>query len=122
MRPITANGYVWRVVRVNPDDPRLIDRQGRKTVGTTNPATMEICISEVLVPPELDRVLLHEVAHAVTMSYGLIGRLHDMIPKGSWILVEEWAAQLVENHAIEAAVLATESIGRPLCVRGFCNG
>jgi hypothetical protein len=34
--------------------------------------------------------------------------------------LEEWAAQLVENHAIEAIQAAMEVLGRPVCVRGRC--
>ena len=121
MRPITVNGYVWRVARVSPGDPRLIDREGIRTVGTADPLTMTIHISDALVPPYLDRVLLHEVAHAVAISHGLLDGLHGGLPQRYWVPTEEWAAQLMENHAIEAAVLASESIGRPLCIGGFCN-
>ena len=122
MRPIMVNGHAWRVVGVEPGDPRLIDRTGTHTVGTADPATRTIHISSELAPPMLDRVLLHEVAHAVAMSHGLLDALHAMVPEASWVPVEEWAAQMVENHGIEASVLASEALGRPLCVGGFCNG
>lgn len=115
-----TNGEVWGVVWVSPGDPRLVDREGKLTVGTTDPSTRMVHISTALVPPLLDRVLLHEVAHAVMMSNDLLGPLHSMIPHASRIDVEEWAAQLVEVHGVEATVLASESLGRPLCVRGYC--
>lgn len=99
----------------------MVDREGRRTVGTTDPLTRTICLSESLTPPMLDRVLLHEVSHAVAMSYGYLGELGRMVSIGDRIGVEEWAAQLMENHAIESAVLASESLGRPLCVRGWCS-
>ena len=121
MRPILINGMAWGVVRLAPSDPRLVDREGRLTVGTTDPATRTIHISSELVPPMLDRVLLHEVTHAITMSYNHLRGLARMIEGGDRIGVEEWAAQLVENHGIEAAVLASEILGRPICVRGYCN-
>ena len=75
-----------------------------------------------MTPPLLDRVLLHEVAHAVTMSYGLLDALHGTLPEDLWIPVEEWAVQLVENFSMEAVALASESLGRPLCIRGLCSG
>lgn len=120
MRPFVANGEVWGVALVEPGDPRLVDREGRLTVGTADPATRTVHISNALAPPLLDRVMLHEVAHAVAMSYGLLAPLRSMIADGSAIGVEEWAARLVENHGVEAAILASESLGRPICVRGFC--
>lgn len=121
MRPFVSNGVAWRVVGVAPGDPRLVDREGRLTVGTTDPLTSTVHISSALTPPMLDRVLLHEVAHAVTISHGTLPQLGGMVRFGDVVGVEEWAAQLVENHGIEAAVLASESLGRPICVRGFCH-
>lgn len=121
MRPFAVNGEAWRVVRVPAGDPRLIDREGKRTVGTADPLSRTVHLSEDLVPPDLDRVLLHEVAHAVAMSHGLLSQLHGIIPEAYWVPVEEWAAQMVENHGIEAAVLASEVMGRPLCIGGFCN-
>lgn len=120
MRPFVANGEAWGVVSVDPGDPRLVDRQGRLTVGTADPATKTVFISTALAPPLLDRVMLHEVAHAVAISYGLLEPLHSMIADESHVGVEEWAASMMESHGIEAAVLASESLGRPLCVRGYC--
>lgn len=121
MRPLVINGIFWRVVRVPPGDPRLVDRTGTHTVATTDPLTRTVHLSSALVPPLLDRVLLHEVAHAVAMSYGLLETLHGFLPYRYWVPVEEWAAQTVEGYGVESAVLASESIGRPICVRGYCH-
>lgn len=121
MRPIRIGEDVWRVVGVDAGDPRLVDREGKRTVGTADPTTRTIHLSLELVPPHLDKVLLHETAHAVTISHGLLESLHAIIPERYWVPVEEWAVQLVENHAIEATVLASESIGRPLCIGGWCS-
>lgn len=121
MRPFAVNGDAWRVVRVAPGDPRLIDREGKRTVGTADPSTRTVHLSDRLQPPELDRVLLHEVAHAITMSWGLLPALGETVASGDRIGAEEWAAQLVENHGIEAAAIASEVLGRPVCVRGFCH-
>lgn len=121
MRPFAVNGEAWRVVGVEPGDPRLVDREGKRTVGTADPTTRTVHISSDLVPPMLDKVLLHEVAHAITMSHGLLGALHGYMESGDWVGVEEWGAQLVENHGIEAAAIASEVLGRPLCIGGYCN-
>ena len=120
MRPFTVNGELWRVVRVSPSDPRLIDRTGERRIATTNPLRREVCVSDELEPPMLDKVVLHEVAHAVTIGYGLLGPLRALERPDRW-MVEEWAAGLMENHAIEAVKAASEALGRPLCVRGVCR-
>lgn len=122
MNPFLANGELWRVVGVSPGDPRLIDREGRRTVGTTDPRTRTVHLSSELSPPLLDRVLLHEIAHALAVSYGHLTSFGDMVRGGDVIGAEEWAAQMVENHAVEAVKLATEVLGRPVCVRGVCDG
>lgn len=121
MRPFLVNGKVWGVVRVSPSDPHLIDRTGTRTIATADPATRMIHVSSLLVPPFLDQVLLHEVSHAVTMSHGLLDSLHEQIPEEYWVQAEEWSAQVMEKHGIEAVVLTSQSLGRPLCVRGFCS-
>lgn len=78
-------------------------------------------IVDTLRPPLLDRVLLHEVAHAVTVSWGLLPSVRSDTLRGDIIGVEEWAAQLVENHAMEAVEAARTALGRPLCIRGLCS-
>lgn len=120
MRAFVTNGDVWRVIRVSAGDPRLVDRTGTARLATTNPRTMTICIADQLEAPMLDKVVLHEVAHAITMSWDLLPRLRSEALRGDIIGVEEWAAQLVENHAIEAVNAASKVLGRPVCVRGEC--
>jgi len=122
VRPIVLNGEVWRVVTASPDDPLLVDRTNTLRLATTDPVSHTIRISSEVKPPLLDRVLLHEVAHAITVSYGLLGNLHNILPKSLWIPVEEIIAQIVENFSIEAAIISSESLARPLCVRGYCLG
>lgn len=121
MRPFVVNGDAWRVLTVRPDDPRLVDRTGALRIATADHATRTVCISSDVAPPLLDRVLMHEIAHAVTMSYGLLPFLRGSIPEESWVAAEEWAAQLMEDHAIEVSVLASESLGRPACANGYCS-
>lgn len=121
MRPFTVNGDLWRVVLVNPSDPRLVDRLGFKSLGTTDPMTRTIHLSDEMRPPLLDRVVLHEVAHAITISYGLLKPLRETLPEKYWVQVEEWACHLVETYGMEASRLASSTLGRPVCVRGFCD-
>ena len=120
MEPFVVNGDVWRVAWAAPGDPSLMDRTGHLRLATADPAAKVIRISTDVTPPLLDKVLLHEVAHAITISHGLLDALRTVLPEDLWVFVEEWSAQLVENHSIEAALAAAESLGRPLCIRGYC--
>lgn len=120
MRPFTVNGQTWRVVRVPAGDPRLVDRTGTARLATTDPSDRAVYVNMRLVPPLLDKVMLHEVAHAITVSWGLLPRLRSDALRGDLTGVEEWSAQLVENHAIEALDATRTALGRPVCVRGLC--
>jgi len=120
MKPVLINGELWNVEVVSPAHPLLVDRTGERKLATTDPSSRSIRISSEVRPPLLDRVVLHEVAHAITVSHGLLPPLRDSIPEDMWVLVEEWNASFAERHAIEAAILASEALGRPVCSFGYC--
>lgn len=120
MRHIVINGDLWGVARVRTGDPHLIDRTGSARLATTDSDTMTIYVDSSVRPPLLDRVMVHEIAHAVTVSYGLLDSLRAILPRHLWVDVEEWAAQLVEKHALEASRAASEALGRPVCIGGIC--
>ena len=121
MYPFVINGDVWRVARVPAGDPSLIDRTGGAKLAVTDSLDRKIYVRDDLTPPLLDRVMLHEVAHAVTVSWGLLPQVRSDTLRGDIIGVEEWAAQLVENHAMEAVQATRRALGRPICVRGLCS-
>ena len=121
MRPFVINGDVWRVIRVPAGDPSLIDRTGGAKLAVTDSLDRTVYVRDDLMPPLLDRVMLHEVAHAITVSWGLLPQVRSGVRRGDMVDVEEWAAQLVENHAMEAVQAASEALGRPLCIRGLCS-
>lgn len=120
MNPVLINGELWNIERVSPGSPFLVDRTGNQRLATTDPLDRKIYISSDLKSPLLDKVMLHEVAHAITVSYGLLPPLRNSIPDAMWIPVEEWSASLVERHGIEAAILASKALGRPICILGYC--
>ena len=121
MRPFVINGDVWRVASVPAGDPSLIDRTDTPRLAVTDSMDRTIYVRDDLLPPLLDRVMLHEVAHAITVSWGLLPQVRSDASRGDTIGVEEWAAQLVENHAMEAVQAARRALGRPVCVRGLCS-
>lgn len=121
MRPFVVNGQVWGVARVPAGDPRLIDRTDTPRLAVTDSRNRMVYVRADLKPPLLDKVMLHEVAHAITVSWGLLPDVRSGVMRGDIIDVEEWAAQLVENHAMEAVQAARRALGRPICVRGLCS-
>lgn len=90
-------------------------------LAVTDPSERAVYVNAKLVPPLLDKVMLHEVAHAITVSWSLLPDVRSHTLRGDITGVEEWAAQLVENHAMEAVKAASEALGRPICVRGLCD-
>lgn len=120
MKTVTINGETWFVSRVLPGSTFLIDRTGAPRLATADPAVRTIYVSSAVVPPMLDAVLLHEVAHAITISYGLLPYLHENIPEESKVPVEEWAVKLLENYSLEAIILTGQLLGRPVCIDSRC--
>lgn len=121
MGPFVINGELWGVARVNAGDPRLIDRTLTPRLAVTDSYERMVYLRSDLKPPLLDKVLLHEIAHAITVSWGLLPQVRSDALRGDFVGVEEWAAQLVENHAMEAVQAARGVLGRPVCVRGLCS-
>ena len=121
MRPFVINGELWRVIRVPAGDPSLIDRTGASKLAVTDSRDLTVYVRDDLMPPLLDKVMLHEVTHAITVSWGLLPEVRSGVMRSDIIDVEEWAAQLVENHAMEAVQATTRALGRPICVRGICS-
>lgn len=121
MRPFVINGEVWGVARVPAGDPRLIDRTDTTRLAVTDAADRMVYVRGDLTPPLLDRVMLHEVTHAITVSWGLLPQVRSDAMRGDLVGVEEWAAQLVENHALEAVQATRRALGRPICIRGLCS-
>lgn len=109
MKPTVINGRLWRVIRVPLESPELVDRTGFARLGTTDYMNRLIFISDHVFPPLLDKVLLHEVAHAAIEPMKLDSQ------------VDESAAQAIENHGLEAIEIASSILGRPVCVNGFCS-
>lgn len=81
---------------------------------------MAVYVRADLRPPLVDRVVLHEVAHAIAYSWGMLENMRQRLPNRFWVPVEEWAAQLVEGHSIEALEASRMALGRPVCVGGVC--
>ena len=64
------NGLHWNVRWTKSKDPILVDRTGSLTVAVTDPDAMTIYLSNELRGSFLTTVVLHELSHAMMISYG----------------------------------------------------
>lgn len=122
MGPLIARGRVWRVVRVSPDDPLLMDRTGIQRIATADPTSKVIRISWDVMPPLFDQVYLHEATHAIMEEAGVNDLLSQLPDERQQIMAEELLAWFLEHHAIEVIDAVSRSLGRPVCVDGTCLG
>ena len=105
------NGLRWKVRFVYPDNDILIDRTLAKTVGVTDPDTMTIYLSNELRGSFLTTVVLHELSHAMMISYGYLEQIHRYCKKRHWVDMEEMIANLIANQAKEIFQRAYDIVG-----------
>lgn len=105
------NGILWRIRFVNPNSDILIDRTLLKTVAVTDPDTMTIYLSNKLRGEFLTRVVLHELSHAMMVSYGYLDIIHKYCKKRYWIDMEELIANLISQQAKEIFERAYDIVG-----------
>ena len=120
MHPFSIGGELWSVVLVPPGDPALVDWTGSPRIATADRSSKIIRVSSNVLPPLLDRVVLHEVAHAVASSHGFLDHLPHFVQKDVAMGIDEMVAQLVESYSVEAVAMASTVLGRPVCVHGIC--
>ena len=105
------NGLHWRIRFVNPNSDILIDRTLSKTVAVTDPDTMTIYLSNKLHGEFLTRVVLHELSHAMMISYGYLEQIHKYCKKRHWVDMEELIANLIAQQAKEIFERAYDIVG-----------
>lgn len=105
------NGDFWTVRFVNPTNRILVDRTGTLTVGVTNPVDRTVYLSNALRGNFLTRVTLHELAHAMMISYGYLEQIHLYCKKRYWIDMEEFIANLIADRAYEIFERAYDIVG-----------
>ena len=117
MRPFVIRGHVWRVARVMPGDPLLMDDTGVLRPATCDHRSRTIWMSTSIPIDMFDKVLLHEVAHAIMWET----RLSDLLSLGTGTSrSEELLAWFLETHATEAIGITTTALGRGVCVDDIC--
>ena len=105
------NGLRWRVRFTYPTDPVLVDRTGTLTIGVTDSATMTIYLSNELRGSFLTTVVLHELSHAMMISYGYLEQIHRYCKKRYWVDMEELIANLIAQQAKEIFQRAYDIVG-----------
>ena len=105
------NGLHWSVRWANPTDPILVDRTNVLTCAVTDPDTMTIYLSSTLRGEFLTRVVLHELSHAMMISYGYLEQIHRYCKKRHWVDTEELIANLIANQAKEIFQRAYDIVG-----------
>ena len=105
------NGLRWRVRFTYPTDRVLVDRTGTLTIGVTDPQSMTIYLSNELRGEFLTRVVLHELSHAMMISYGYLEQIHRYCKKRHWVDMEELIANLIANQAKEIFQRAYDIVG-----------
>lgn len=105
------NGDFWTVRFVNSTNRILVDRTGTLTVGVTDPVDRTVYLSNALRGNFLTRVTLHELAHAMMISYGYLEQIHLYCKKRYWIDMEELIANLIADRAHEIFERAYDIVG-----------
>ena len=105
------NGDWWSVRWTAPTDPILVDRTNVLTCAVTDPQTMTIYLSNKLRGEFLTRVVLHELSHAMMISYGYLEQIHGYCKKRHWVDMEELIANLIANQAKEIFQRAYDIVG-----------
>ena len=105
------NGLRWNVRWAKATDPILVDRTGSLTVAVTDPDTMTIYLSNQLRGSFLTTVVLHELSHAMMISYGYLEQIHRYCKKRYWVDMEELIANLIAQQAKEIFQRAYDIVG-----------
>lgn len=98
---IEMNGIEWDVIEVHPNSEYLIDRENILTLGTTDPVTHCVYISNKLVSPLKEKVISHELGHVACFSYGLLEEIHMYTYPEHWIDMEEFICNFVADYGKE---------------------
>lgn len=105
------NNIAWVVKKVDPTSALLVDRTGKHTVATTDPATFSVYLSADLQGDFLIRVLLHELGHCAIVSFGLLDEIHKMVIPMYRIDAEEWICNFIADYGRIIFEAASQILG-----------
>lgn len=105
------NGERWQIRFVSANDPSLVDRTDRLTVGTTDPETHVVALSKELTGDRLMTVFLHELGHCALYSFGLLDEIHQMTRPRYWIEMEEFICNFLADFGFRIFKIAFSKLG-----------
>lgn len=105
------NGVLWDIKMVSQFSPKLVDRTGNLTVGTTDPNDHTVYLSDSLKGDFLMRVLIHELGHCLLVSYDLIEEIHKMVKMEYWIQAEEFICNILADYGLTVYSIAFKRLG-----------
>lgn len=92
-------------------DPVLIDRTDQYRLATTDPSTCRIYLADSLDGLLLETVLIHEIGHALLVSYNLLYSIHMVVMPEKWIEAEEWLCNFIATYGREVFEVASGLLG-----------
>lgn len=104
---IFINGFKWNVLFVHAKNSMLMRSDNTYALGVTDRNEQYIAINKHLYGNLAYKVLVHEICHAICLSYGIYMSVEE----------EERLCDFVATHGSEAFELA-EEIERALLKRG----
>lgn len=107
----TMNGYLWKIRFVEPNDERLVDRTHRRTVATTDPDSLTVCLSTDLRGDFLMTVFIHELGHCALYSFDLLRKIQRMVYPEYWIEMEEFICNFLADFGLQIYRTAYRSMG-----------
>lgn len=105
------NGYLWRIIFVDPNSPKLVDRTGESCKATTDPIDKCVYLSNNLSGDLFNTVLIHELGHCTMVSYGLIEEIHRMVIPEYWVEAEEFMCNFIADYGLQMFKIAYELFG-----------
>lgn len=105
------NGYLWKIVFVEPNDSMLVDRMGTLTVATTDPSTYTIYLSNRLHGDFLLTVFIHELGHCAIISFDLADDIHRAVKPEYWVEAEEWVCNFIADYGAKIFTIAFKQFG-----------
>lgn len=105
------NGYLWKVIFVDPNSDLLVDRTNTLRIATTDPVTYCVYLSNALEGDLLNKVLIHELGHCTMVSFNLLEDIHRMVKRKYWIEAEEWVCNFIADYGRKIFSVAYSIIG-----------
>lgn len=111
MKYFSLNRVRWGIQFVTKNSIELYNYKGVRTLGSTNPMTHMVYISEELEGNMLLKVLMHELGHCVIFSYNLLPEIDRLFKPEYKDYAEEWICNLFADYALNIFLISYHIFG-----------